>query len=228
MWLPQLDRLDGWRTVAPDLPGHGERSSTSRWDYDRAVAEAVALVSTLPQPPTVVGLSLGGYVAIGMASARPDLVGGVILSGATADYRGWGGLSTRLFGAIVPIFGRLVAAKNEEQLRRVGGAEVADAMIRGGLSMRAAAAALRQMPGRDYAAMLAGYPGPVLVLNGERDQQNRAGEERTLEFVPWARVSVIPDAGHACSLSMPEVFADSVARFHEERLSSDAGSVSAT
>ena len=73
--------------------------------------------------------------------------------------------------------------------------------------------ALWRLPGRDYHAMLAGYHGPLLILNGERDHENRKAEPRALAAWPQARVEVVMDAGHACAVRRPDEFTDAVRRF---------------
>jgi pimeloyl-ACP methyl ester carboxylesterase len=56
------------------------------------------------------------------------------------------------------------------------------------------------MAGVDYSLLLAGYPGPVLILNGENDKNSRSGEAKFLAALPQARVQVVSGAGHACNL----------------------------
>lgn len=75
---------DQARVLAPDLPGHGahgdERSFGS---LDQA---ADRLVEGLGGPVTVVGWSLGGLVALTLASRHPDKVRQVILLASTPRF----------------------------------------------------------------------------------------------------------------------------------------------
>ena len=65
-----------WHVYAPDLRGHGASSWTPGryrlWDY---AADMVSLLErVIGEPAVIVGHSLGGEVAIIVASERPDLV----------------------------------------------------------------------------------------------------------------------------------------------------------
>jgi pimeloyl-ACP methyl ester carboxylesterase len=62
------------------------------------------------------------------------------------------------------------------------------------------------MAGRDFQLLLADYPGPTLILNGERDTGPRASAPRFARGARRAEVATIPDAGHACNLDQPEAF----------------------
>jgi pimeloyl-ACP methyl ester carboxylesterase len=107
MWLPQLRALsDEYRLFAPDLPGHGRRANGS-FSFD----VAVRVLDDIPgdetdKPALVVGQSLGGYVAVEYAARRPARVAGLVLSGASADYRGVLGVTTWIAG----LFNRIRAA----------------------------------------------------------------------------------------------------------------------
>jgi pimeloyl-ACP methyl ester carboxylesterase len=60
-----------------------------------ASAEEAAPVRAL-----VLGHSLGGYVGMVLASRYPDLVSGLVVSGACCDYGGRGSLFLRLLGVL--------------------------------------------------------------------------------------------------------------------------------
>jgi 3-oxoadipate enol-lactonase len=71
MWRPQVETLQaaGFRVLAPDLRGFGERElGPEPFSYVRDV-EAL-----LDSPTSVVGNSLGGRVALELALYRPELV----------------------------------------------------------------------------------------------------------------------------------------------------------
>ena len=71
MWAPQVDvlRAAGYRVIAPDLRGYGERRLEPAPFSHLRDAEAA-----LDGPAAVVGCSLGGRVALELALHRPDLV----------------------------------------------------------------------------------------------------------------------------------------------------------
>jgi pimeloyl-ACP methyl ester carboxylesterase len=77
LWRPQLDALSGaWRVVAPDLRGFGESPATPGAVSMRELADDVwALLAELGiEDAAVVGLSMGGLIAVEMALARPQQV----------------------------------------------------------------------------------------------------------------------------------------------------------
>src|SRR5688572_27086654 len=86
MWEPQFPVAvqSGRRAVAPDLPGFGrstvpaERSAYSIDGYADLVA---ALVGDLGLGRVVlVGLSMGGYIALAVARRHPDVLAGLVLA----------------------------------------------------------------------------------------------------------------------------------------------------
>ena len=101
-WWPQLRRLAGaYRCVAVDLPGHGvlaDRPFTieAATDLVRAAIEA-----EIPSGRAViVGLSLGGYVAIDTAEAYPEVVAGLVLAGCSGEAFGPMSWPYRFFRAL--------------------------------------------------------------------------------------------------------------------------------
>lgn len=87
MWDRHIEELSasGYYCVAPDLPGHG-RSRRERWtDLDDVTRQVVELVD-LPNRGKIhiVGLSLGGSIAIKLLNNHPDIVQSAVIDGASA------------------------------------------------------------------------------------------------------------------------------------------------
>lgn len=216
MWIPQLRLLsDEFRTISIDVPGHGVRRD-ERFTIDAAAESArEAIDEYAGGQAVVVGLSVGGYVALGLTDLAPDRVLGLVLSGASASYRGWGGFETRMYGYFVGAIAGRIQPKAEASFRKALPDDLADEILAEPHSMRGAADTLKRLPGRDYYAMAARYPGPILLLNGERDKVNRK-EEEAMAAAGGARIEMVEDAGHACSLTQPEAFSESVRAFVRE------------
>jgi pimeloyl-ACP methyl ester carboxylesterase len=85
LWMPQITELaHTHRVVAPDLRGHGA-SSTPTAPF-RHVDDVIALARDLDLGPvTVAGVSLGASVAVDLALEAPELVAGLVVSGAGAS-----------------------------------------------------------------------------------------------------------------------------------------------
>jgi pimeloyl-ACP methyl ester carboxylesterase len=66
----------GYFAIAPDLRGHGLSSWAPDGDYSpRAFAsDVVAILDQLKRPVTIVGHSLGGWIALAAGAQRPDRI----------------------------------------------------------------------------------------------------------------------------------------------------------
>jgi len=86
MWDSVIDRLPQFQCIAPDMPGHGE-SSALEWTSPREVANDIAYYlseRTLPKAykkVSLVGLSLGGLVALDLLDQHPQLIDRVLITG---------------------------------------------------------------------------------------------------------------------------------------------------
>jgi len=95
-WQPQLEALsDHFYCVAPDLPEQGQSASLKPFMLTDAAARVVELIRSLPsQKAHVVGLSLGGAVALEVVRTAPEVVDHLILSGTAAGLSKWMGWLT--------------------------------------------------------------------------------------------------------------------------------------
>lgn len=217
MWAPQLARLsDTYRTIALDLPGHGVRADET-FTLD-AAADAVADVidEAAGGRAIVVGLSLGGYVAMHLAERSPERVRGLVLAGATAEPDGVRKAPYRALASVMDTFdGHGLDRLNRWFFRTRFPAVIADPIVAGGFWASGGAAALRSLAGRRFLPSLATYPGPTLILNGEFDLPFRLGQRQFAAAAQHARVVRLAGATHLSNLDRPDAFSLAVRRFAE-------------
>jgi pimeloyl-ACP methyl ester carboxylesterase len=71
VWSPVWDELPGWRHVAPDVPGHGRSRDIRRGETLSDLARSMVELAVAHETRHLVGLSLGGRVALQMAIEHP-------------------------------------------------------------------------------------------------------------------------------------------------------------
>lgn len=88
MFRAQIDALKSrHRCVALDFRGQGKSEVTrDGYDMETLFADAAALIEALGIAPChVVGLSMGGFIAMRLAARRPELVRSIALLETSAD-----------------------------------------------------------------------------------------------------------------------------------------------
>jgi pimeloyl-ACP methyl ester carboxylesterase len=220
MWLPQLRGLSSaYQVIAPDLPGHGvlagipftfSVAAQTFEDIIRRQANGRALVA---------GLSLGGYVAMELARQCPELVAGLVLSGCSLNFEGVLASYLKLVSWLMRRgWLKLSKEQAEQRVKRMFPPELADVA-------EALGPSYAELAGRDFAAVLGGYSGPSLILNGKKDTSSRRGESKFVSAARQGRTQHITGAGHACNLDQPEKYNLAVREFAQSIgwVSSQAG-----
>lgn len=208
VWRPQLDALaDRYRCICVDQPGHGTLRQEP-FTLEAAVANVVAAIDAEAAGRAIlVGLSLGGYVAMTVAGLYPDRVRGLVIAGCTREPVGLSRAGFHLYGLglrVVPE--RVVGAVARGWFRVRYGAEVAAAITAGGHFSKGGAHAVRRLVGGGFRSRLRAYGGPVLALNGVTDLVFTIGAKRFLAGVPNLTYRVIPGAGHLSNVDRPAAF----------------------
>lgn len=213
----QMAALSGrFRCIAFDFRGHGGTEVTrDGYDIDTLADDAAALIEALGAAPChFVGLSMGGFVGLRLASRRPELVRSLALLDTSADpeprenlprYRMLN-LVARLFGLgtvagrVMPIlFGRTTIAEQPELTelwrRRVAGQN------RRGITRAVVGVIERE----GVAGELGRIRAPTLVLVGEEDTATTPDKsERLRDGIAGAELVTIPRAGHMSCIENPE------------------------
>ena len=232
-WAPAMAHFaPGHRVVAPDLLGHGRSDAPvhpSRYRAGRTVADIVAMLDQLGlRTVSVLGYSMGGRLALGLASTAPERVAALVIVSASPGLRGAAARRARaqqdglLADAIerdgVPAFveqwERLPIFATQASLPPATRERVRAERL--GHSARGLANSLREMGQGVQPPLHARLPllrMPALILTGELDAAYCALGKEMERLMPHARLAVVPGAGHAVHLEQPEVFRGLVVEF---------------
>ncbi len=213
----------GWRCLSYDKRGHGLSDAPSG-DYrlDDHVSDLIGLLDHAGIGRAVlVGVSIGGLIAEGLALRAPDRVDGLVLC-CTAPRMGEPSMwSTRI-----------------ETARREGLAPLADPIMERWFSPRFRAERPDALSGwrnlflrtdpegyanscatlrdTDLSAAIAAIAVPTLIVAGDADLAAPVELVRNNLAIPQARLEVLPGVGHIPSIEQPVVLAGLISDFLKE------------
>ena len=213
MWTEQVAALAAThRTIVPDLPGLG-KSGAEPWTSFAGVAETVGedLARRSPEGAHVVGLSLGGIIALNLAVSRPELCRSLLVSGVpSAAVSGPLRLLNRTMAAIygtslgARIIGRVFGMPDQESLD----AFVATAKATDRSAIRAIVAEVSSGPLPDRLETIA---VSTLAVVGEKDTKlAREAVPLLAAAIPDARGAQVPSVGHQWNAEAPDLFTEMI------------------
>jgi pimeloyl-ACP methyl ester carboxylesterase len=195
-WKRNLPALSSaFRVTAIDLPGFGASHPDARLILDEVPAQVAALLDELGIDRChVIGHSMGGLVAGGLAADHPERVDRLVLVDAgflsldpTLRHRISGPLRTLPWTSpsLLPTLLRDVARSGPVRMAR----------------------ATSEVLRKDWGHKLPAISAPTLVVWGEHDRicNPRIGRE-IAAAVPGARLVIIPGAGHNPMWEKPDDF----------------------
>src|SRR5438876_955816 len=165
MWQPQIDELSkAFRIIALDLPGHGVLAQHA-FSLKLAVEEVAQIIRNEVQSQAlVIGLALGGFVALALVHDHPELVAGLVLSGCSIDAQGMNETLLKIRGTLlannVAFLDRMLATVTERVLRRFYADQFVAAQAQSGIYWKGAGQGILACNGQDFRSMLHTYRGP--------------------------------------------------------------------
>jgi pimeloyl-ACP methyl ester carboxylesterase len=215
---PQAEALSrSYQIILPDLPGHGTLSNVTFSVDDTAERLAELLRTEANSPALVVGISLGGYLAMALAAKAPELTSGLILTGNSLNMNGWTGIKFKLTALFLRFMKtEKLEAGNRRGIQKNLSPERSAAVLDDGLYLEAMPRIFSEIAGRDYFKIMRDYTRPVLVLNGENDEGMRQQETVLTNLLSDGRLQVLPGAGHLTNLEQPEAYTLAVQQFAKE------------
>ncbi|MEV7528989.1 alpha/beta fold hydrolase [Agrococcus sediminis] len=208
MWEPQLPAVADRLALTPDLPGFGARAAED-WPGLAGAADDVAeRIRALAgeRRVDVVGLSLGGGVALHLAARHPELVRSLLVSGAAAvplsrQARAAARAQVALWGMRWSWRAQAAVYGMPKEARR--------AFVEHGVTLRQdnARAMLDEVLDGVLPQDLRDYSGRMLAVVGEKDHAAiRASLDRIQMAVPHAETRTAPGVHHVWSIEDVEHF----------------------
>jgi pimeloyl-ACP methyl ester carboxylesterase len=222
MWESQRSELVGrFRVIVPDFAGFGRSGDAgTRASLDAHADDVASLLDVLGiERATLVGLSMGGYVALAFARRHPRRLARLGLADTRAGADSPESKAARdqnialvAKEGVAPLVERMLP----KLLSKNASADVVAVVRSLGIAQPPAAvqAALGAMRDRaDSGCLLAALDLPAAVIVGEADAITPASEARQMAAdLPRAELTVIAGAGHLASLESPAAFNASVRR----------------
>lgn len=207
--------LPGFRLIAIDARGYGDSAlGEPGFTMDQLADDAVALLDHLGIPmAAAVGCSMGGYVALALATKRPQRLSALVLmdtragaDGANARASRDAGIAqVRAHGAASFLDGigvRLCGRSSSDETRAAVHAMAMGSSGELDRALLATLVALRDRP--DRTQQLASLRLPTLVLVGTEDAVTPPDEARAMQrAIPGATLVELEGAGHLPSLERP-------------------------
>jgi pimeloyl-ACP methyl ester carboxylesterase len=228
MWDDQVAALrKHCRAITLDLRGFG-RSDAPQGPYrmDEMAADVRALMAVLNlEKAVLVGLSMGGYIALALYRNYPEIFRALVLADTRASGDTNEARERRLKSAekaevdgskaiawdMVPLLlGRSTLDNRPSVVQRV------QAMIESNTPQGIAGAQRGMAERRDSTYILGGIDFPVLIVVGSEDTLTPVAEAESLRNgIPGARLRVIEGAGHLSNMEQPDQFNTTLIEFIE-------------
>ncbi|MCS7178794.1 MAG: alpha/beta hydrolase [Anaerolineae bacterium] len=205
----------GYRVLAPDLRGFGRSSAPSEVSI-QVMAQDMALFLEKMEaiPAHIVGLSLGGTVALQLALDHPEMVRRLVLVNTLARLH-FPSLSNRLYFLARAILSRFLGPEKQAAMvaRRLfphpHQQDLRERIIRRISQTNPCAyrSAMRSLLRFDVTARLGELRMPVLVVTGAEDTTIPLPIQQALaQGIPGARHVVVEKSGHGIIADNPDVF----------------------
>ncbi|MBA2608649.1 MAG: alpha/beta hydrolase [Actinobacteria bacterium] len=191
--------LGPYDAIALDLPGFGATPAPPEpWGSAEYAGLVADVLRELTSPPVVVGHSLGGRVGIHLAATYPDLIGGLVLTGAPLIRTAAAGKPKTGYRLArwMNKRGVLSDARMEAARKKYGSSDYANASP----TMRAVHV---KLVNENYDAQIAAARGPIELVWGDDDTAApiAGAQQLAARLGDRATLTVIEGAGHLTPMS---------------------------
>ncbi|WP_373760717.1 alpha/beta fold hydrolase [Streptococcus ferus] len=161
-------------------------------NFETLTEQVAGSLQEIEEDFILIGLSLGGVLALALSQYHFVHLKGLIISGA--QYRLKGNFLYKLQLFVFQLLPQSVFKKR-------------------GVAKRPLLACLKSMSNLDLSERLKCIQLPTLILCGQKDKPNLLPAKEIAELIPNAKLAVIKKGGHLLNTEMPTVFATEITDF---------------
>lgn len=218
--------------IAVDLPGHGNTPwppGAEGWSFDQVANALNALLQDLgPSRFKLVGYSLGGRLALRMATLSSRNIDGLVLIGASAGLESEADRRERRLAdealadalerdgiaafverwTLLPLFAGMRRLPHEIQAKHVAQRLAQDAK---GLALSLRVLGTGSQP--CLLDQLAALETPTLLVVGKEDEKFQAIAAQLQARLQQARTEIVANSGHSVPFERPEALIDLIQKF---------------
>jgi pimeloyl-ACP methyl ester carboxylesterase len=210
-----------YHVIAPDLRGHGDSDKLPSGYATRDFThDVLALMDALQlERATIVGHSMGSFIAQQVTLAAPGRVERLVLVGSAPSVRSMPGIddfAEAVYRLEDPVPEEFAREFQMSTIHHPIPAEFLDTAVATSLRVPAAVwhRIMTGMLATPPAPELATLGIPTLIVSGDRDAVfTRAAQQALIAQLPQARRSIYPETGHAPHWERPERFARDLIAF---------------
>lgn len=216
MWQPQMEALGArYRTIAYDVKGHGDSDvGDGQYSIESHVDDLIGLMDHLgTRQVTVVGLSMGGYIALRALEREPSRFTAAILCDTRSEADS-NEAKLRRFAAVPAVkssgsrvfadtFTKAVFAEST-LTEQPGIVAQIHSIIAHTPPLSIAGTMLALAARTDTTSSLSRLRMPVLILVGEHDTTTPPDAARSMhESIAGSQIEIVPRAAHMSTLENP-------------------------
>lgn len=212
VWDALIHRFPDHQIIRFDLRGHGQSDAPDGpYTMGGLIADTESVLEHYDaKDAVVVGLSLGGMIAQGLAVKRLDLVRGLVLSGSAAKFGqadDWHARAQIARGSGVKTLAPTV-------MRRWNTTDKTAQARLIGTNPEGYAATCEAIAGTDFYTPTSGLRLPTLGLCGDHDKSTPPDLVReTTDLIPGSTFQLIHGAGHLAPETHTDIFAGHLYEF---------------
>ncbi|GGG01475.1 alpha/beta fold hydrolase [Paenibacillus abyssi] len=219
MWEGVASHLSDYYCIVPDLPLHGRSRDTGPLTLAHCIEQIESLIKGNTHQGTahIVGLSLGGAIALGLLRHKPGMVKSALLSGTSTRLNKLLAMINNLNAPLYNIMPAMTLAKLMAKGFQIPNQYITELPQEAQVMTASTIRAMTQM--LTEIELPSENKTPLLALVGDKETRPaKSAGKQIIQQVPHSHGRLVPGVGHVWSYQEPKLFADVIDQWIQGRI----------